>query len=63
MRNHIQRLLEKLGAHNRLQALAIAFAPGLRSRSLAHVMHDRPSRAIHHRCLKSLSPGRYSVAP
>lgn len=28
VRNHIQRLLEKLGAHNRLQALAIAFPPG-----------------------------------
>ncbi|WP_447976653.1 LuxR C-terminal-related transcriptional regulator [Candidatus Nitrospira bockiana] len=28
VRNHIQRLLEKLGAHSRLQALAIAFPPG-----------------------------------
>ncbi|MEK6804580.1 MAG: PAS and helix-turn-helix domain-containing protein [Nitrospirota bacterium] len=27
VRNHIQRLLEKLGAHSRLQALAIAFPP------------------------------------
>lgn len=30
VRNHIQRLLEKLGAHSRLQALAIAFPPDLR---------------------------------
>lgn len=28
VRNHIQHILEKLGAHNRLQALAIAFPPG-----------------------------------
>jgi DNA-binding NarL/FixJ family response regulator len=30
VRNHIQHILEKLGAHNRLQALAIAFHPGVR---------------------------------
>ena len=30
VRNHIQHILEKLGAHNRLQALAIAFPPGAR---------------------------------
>ncbi len=30
VRNHIQRLLEKLGAHSRLQALALAFRPGIR---------------------------------
>ena len=30
VRNHIQHILEKLGAHNRLQALAIAFHPGIR---------------------------------
>jgi PAS domain S-box-containing protein len=30
-RNHIQHILEKLGAHSRLQALAIAFHPGERS--------------------------------
>ncbi|MEX5215441.1 MAG: helix-turn-helix transcriptional regulator [Nitrospiraceae bacterium] len=28
VRNHIQHILEKLGAHSRLQALAIAFPPG-----------------------------------
>lgn len=28
VRNHIQHILEKLGAHTRLQALAIAFHPG-----------------------------------
>ena len=28
VRNHIQHILEKLGAHSRLQALAIAFRPG-----------------------------------
>jgi DNA-binding CsgD family transcriptional regulator len=28
VRNHVQRLLEKLGAHSRLEALAIAFPPG-----------------------------------
>lgn len=28
VRNHIQHMLEKLGVHNRLQALAIAFPPG-----------------------------------
>lgn len=28
VRNHIQHILEKLGAHSRLQALAIAFHPG-----------------------------------
>jgi PAS domain S-box-containing protein len=28
VRNHIQHILEKLGAHTRLQALAIVFAPG-----------------------------------
>jgi PAS domain S-box-containing protein len=28
VQNHIQHMLEKLGAHNRLQALAIAFPPG-----------------------------------
>lgn len=28
VRNHIQHILEKLGAHTRLQALAIAFPPG-----------------------------------
>lgn len=31
VRNHIQRLLEKLGVHSRLQALAIAFPPGTHS--------------------------------
>lgn len=31
VRNHIQHILEKLGAHNRLQALAIAFHPGVSS--------------------------------
>ncbi|MBI4401564.1 MAG: helix-turn-helix transcriptional regulator [Nitrospirae bacterium] len=31
VRNHIQHILEKLGAHNRLQALAIAFPPGTHS--------------------------------
>lgn len=31
VRNHIQRLLEKLGAHSRLQAFAIAFPPGAHS--------------------------------
>lgn len=31
VRNHIQRLLEKLGAHSRLQALAIAFPPHISS--------------------------------
>lgn len=31
VRNHIQRLLEKLGAHSRLQALAIAFSPNASS--------------------------------
>lgn len=30
-RNHIQHILEKLGAHSRLQALAIAFRPGASS--------------------------------
>lgn len=30
VRNHIQHILEKLGAHSRLQALAIAFHPGAR---------------------------------
>ncbi len=30
-RNHIQHILEKLGAHNRVQALVIAFPPGTRS--------------------------------
>lgn len=28
VRNHIKHIFEKLGAHNRLQALAIAFRPG-----------------------------------
>lgn len=28
VRNHIQHILEKLGAHSRLQALAVAFPPG-----------------------------------
>ncbi|MEX5283218.1 MAG: helix-turn-helix transcriptional regulator [Nitrospiraceae bacterium] len=28
VRNHIQHILEKLGAHTRLQALALAFPPG-----------------------------------
>ena len=28
VRNHIQHILDKLGAHNRLQAFAIAFPPG-----------------------------------
>ncbi|MDF0643964.1 MAG: PAS and helix-turn-helix domain-containing protein [Nitrospira sp.] len=28
VRNHIQHILEKLGAHSRLQALALAFPPG-----------------------------------
>jgi len=28
VRNHVQHILEKLGAHSRLQALAIAFHPG-----------------------------------
>lgn len=28
VRNHVQRILEKLGAHTRLQAVAIAFPPG-----------------------------------
>lgn len=28
VRNHIQHILEKLGAHTRLQALAVAFPPG-----------------------------------
>lgn len=31
VRNHIQRLLDKLGAHSRLQALAIAFPPNTSS--------------------------------
>ena len=31
VRNHIQHILEKLGAHSRLQALAIAFRPGTTS--------------------------------
>lgn len=31
VRNHIQHILAKLGAHNRLQALAIVFHPGVRS--------------------------------
>ncbi|MBI4401131.1 MAG: response regulator transcription factor [Nitrospirae bacterium] len=31
VRNHIQHILEKLGAHNRLQALATAFHPGVHS--------------------------------
>ncbi len=31
VRNHIQHVLEKLGAHTRLEALAIAFHPGSRS--------------------------------
>lgn len=31
VRNHIQRLLEKLGVHSRLQALAIAFSPNASS--------------------------------
>ncbi|GMV50825.1 MAG: hypothetical protein AMXMBFR67_23680 [Nitrospira sp.] len=31
VRNHIQRLLQKLGAHSRLQAIAIAFPPGTHS--------------------------------
>ncbi len=31
VRNHIQRLLEKLGAHSRLQALAIVFPPNTSS--------------------------------
>lgn len=31
VRNHIQHILEKLGAHSRLQALAIAFRPGASS--------------------------------
>lgn len=35
VRNHIQHILEKLGAHNRLEALAIAFRPGTRSTPLA----------------------------
>ncbi|RJQ42450.1 MAG: PAS domain-containing protein [Gaiellales bacterium] len=30
-RNHIQHILEKLGVHTRLQAIAIAFAPGVPS--------------------------------
>ena len=41
VRNHIQRLLEKLGAHSRLQALAIAFPPG---RAILPVLErDAPS--------------------
>ncbi|MCK6492042.1 MAG: helix-turn-helix transcriptional regulator [Nitrospira sp.] len=28
VRNHIQHIFEKLGAHTRLQALALAFPPG-----------------------------------
>lgn len=35
VRNHIQRLLEKLGAHSRLQALTIAFSPGSNPSSAA----------------------------
>ena len=31
VRNHIQHILQKLGAHTRLQAFAIAFPPGVRS--------------------------------
>lgn len=31
VRNHVQHILEKLGAHNRLQVLAIAFPPGAHS--------------------------------
>lgn len=31
VRNHVQHILEKLGAHNRLQALAIVFHPGVSS--------------------------------
>ncbi len=31
VRNHIQHILEKLGAHNRLEALATAFHPGVPS--------------------------------
>lgn len=34
VRNHIQHILEKLGAHNRLEALAIAFSPGAHSTAL-----------------------------
>lgn len=30
VRNHIQHILSKLGAHSRLEALAIAFLPGAR---------------------------------
>lgn len=41
VRNHIQRLLEKLGAHSRLQALALAFPPG---RAILPVLErDAPS--------------------
>jgi DNA-binding CsgD family transcriptional regulator len=28
VRNHIQHILEKLGAHTRLEALAVAYRPG-----------------------------------
>ncbi len=31
VRNHVQHILQKLGAHNRVQAFAIAFPPGMRS--------------------------------
>ena len=31
VRNHIQNILKKLGAHSRLEALAIAFPPGRQS--------------------------------
>lgn len=34
VRNHIQHILDKLGAHNRLEALAIAFRPSARSTPL-----------------------------
>jgi hypothetical protein len=29
--NHVQNILEKLGAHSRLEALAIVFPPGRKS--------------------------------
>ena len=40
VRNHIQHIFEKLGAHTRLQALARAFPP---NPSLARIIHDGSS--------------------